>query len=177
MQPNEATQSLNQYLTFFLAGEEYAVSLLQVTEIIECSTLTKVPGAPAWIRGVLNLRGSVVPVVDLAIKFGLPQTEITRRTCVIIVELRVDDERLVMGVMADAVHQVAELRPEEIQTAPAFGPKVRVDCILGMGVSNGKFIVLLDIDRILSSSDILAASTATEVENADAVAPVDVAVA
>ena len=158
MLPNEATTSLNQYLTFFLAGEEYAISILKVTEIIECTSLTKVPGAPVWIRGVLNLRGAVVPVVDLATKFGLSHTTVTPRTCVVIVELRVDDERAVMGVMADAVHQVVELSPDEIQGAPSFGPKVRVDCILGMGINNGKFVVLLDIDRILSSSDILAAS-------------------
>ena len=162
MQTNEATQSLNQYLTFFLAGEEYAISILQVTEIIECTMLTKVPGAPAWIRGVLNLRGAVVPVVDLAIKFGLPHTVVTPRTCVVIVELHVDDERLMMGVMADAVRQVVELSPSEIQSAPSFGPKVRVDCILGMGVNNGKFVVLLDIDRILSSTEILAAASANE---------------
>jgi len=161
MQTNEATQSLNQYLTFFLAGEEYAISILQVTEIIECTMLTKVPGTPAWIRGVLNLRGAVVPVVDLATKFGLGPTAVTRRTCVIIVELLVDGERLMMGVMADWVRQVIELGPTEIQSAPSFGPKVRVDCILGMGVNNGKFVVLLDIDRILSSTEVLAASTAT----------------
>ena len=164
MQVNETTQSLNQYLTFSLAGEEYGVSILQVTEIIECSTLTKVPGTPMWIRGVLNLRGSVVPVVDLATKFGLGPTAMTRRTCVIIVELHVDGERLMMGVMADWVRQVIELGASEIQTTPAFGPKVRVDCILGMGVNNGKFVVLLDIDRILSSNEILAASSAAEVE-------------
>ena len=103
MQINETTQSLNQYLTFYLADEEYAISVLKVTEIIECVTLTKVPGAPSWIRGVLNLRGAVVPVVDLAVKFGLEPREVTRRSCVIIVELQIDDERLVMGVVADSV--------------------------------------------------------------------------
>lgn len=169
MQINETTQSLNQYLTFYLADEEYAISVLKVTEIIECVTLTKVPGAPSWIRGVLNLRGAVVPVVDLAVKFGLEQREVTRRSCVIIVELQVDDERLVMGVMADAVHQVVELAPHEIQAAPSFGPSVRVDCILGMGTSNGKFVCLLDIDRILSSNEILTVATAgdEEVEEID----------
>ena len=161
---NEATPSLNQYLTFSLAGEEYGISILQVTEIIECSTLTKVPGAPMWIRGVLNLRGSVVPVVDLATKFGLGPTALTRRTCVIIVELHADGERLMMGVMADWVRQVIDLGQNEIQSAPTFGPRVRVDCIQGMGVNNGRFVVLLDIDRILSMNEILAASSAAEVE-------------
>ncbi len=152
---------MNQFLTFFLAGEEYAVTILKVTEIIECAVLTKVPGAPPWVRGVINLRGAVVPVIDLAVKFGLHQTEITRRTCVVLVEVEHDGQRLVLGVMADAVHQVVELGPDQIQPPPSFGPKVRVDCIQGMGDSNGKFVVLLDIDRVLSLSEILAAAEAT----------------
>ncbi|MBV8545329.1 MAG: chemotaxis protein CheW, partial [Acidobacteria bacterium] len=91
-------QANDQYLTFFLAGEEYAISILQVTDIIECGAVTRVPGTPPWIPGVHNLRGTVVPVIDLAIKFGLPATEITRRTCIVIVELRAGDETLIMGV-------------------------------------------------------------------------------
>jgi purine-binding chemotaxis protein CheW len=169
MHANDVVKSFNQYLTFFLAGEEYAITILQVTDIIECGIVTRVPGTPPWIRGVHNLRGTVVPVVDLAIKFGLPATEITRRTCVVIVEIRVDDEALIMGVMADSVHQVVELGPEEIQAAPAFGPRVRVDCVQGMTSSNGKFIVLLDIDRILACDEILTA--ASVVDDAVAAAP------
>ena len=152
---------MNQYLTFFLAGEEYAITILKVTEILECAVLTKVPGAPAWVRGVINLRGAVVPVVDLAVTFGMPQTEITPRTCVVVVEVQSDQERLVLGVMADAVHQVVELGPDQIQPPPSFGAKVRVDCIQGMGDSNGKFVVLLDIDRVLSLTEILAAAEST----------------
>ena len=166
MQLNEAAQSLNQYLTFVLAEEEYAISVLKVTEIMECVALTKVPGAPSWIRGVLNLRGAVVPVVDLAVKFGMARSEVTRRSCVIIVELQFDDERLVMGVMADSVDQVIELAPHQIQPAPSFGPRVRVDCILGMGTNNDKFVCLLDIDRILSSNEILVVSTAGDDDEA-----------
>ena len=138
-------------------GDEYAIGILQVTDIIECGAVTKVPGTPAWIRGVHNLRGAVVPVIDLAVKFGLPPTVVTRRTCIVIVELRVDDEAMIMGVMADAVHQVVELGADDIQPPPAFGPRVSVDCILGMGSSNGKFIVILDIDHVLSTTEILAA--------------------
>lgn len=149
---------MNQYLTFYVAGEEYAVTILKVTEIIECVSLTHVPGTPSWIRGVLNLRGAVVPVVDLAVKFGLAPTELTRRTCVVMVELEHESERLVLGVMADSVHQVVELAPEQIQPPPSFGPKVRVDCIQGMGASGDAFVVLLDIDRVLSSTEILAAA-------------------
>jgi len=155
----------NQFLTFHLAGDEYAVPVLKVTEIIECATLTKVPGTPSWIRGVLNLRGSVAPVIDLAVKFGLAPTTVTRRTCVVMVEMEHDGERHVLGVMTDAVDQVVELGPDDIQPPPSFGPKVRVDCIQGMGNHNGRFVVLLDIDRVLSSFEILAAieETAEEV--------------
>jgi purine-binding chemotaxis protein CheW len=151
-------QANDQYLTFFLAGEEYAITILQVTDIIECGAVTRVPGTPPWIRGVHNLRGTVVPVIDLAIKFGLPATEITRRTCIVIVELKADDETLVMGVMADSVHQVVDFTSEQIQQPPAFGPRVRVDCLLGMASSNGKFVLMLDIDRVFSSDEIVAAS-------------------
>jgi purine-binding chemotaxis protein CheW len=174
MQPSATTQSLNQYLTFFLAGEEYAITILQVTDIIECGVVTRVPGTPPWIRGVHNLRGAVVPVIDLAIKFGLPPTEVARQTCVIILEIRVDDEILIMGVMADSVHQVVELGPGQIQAAPAFGPRVRVDCVLGMAATNGKFIVLLDIDRILASDEILSAVSAAADELLPAAARLDV---
>jgi purine-binding chemotaxis protein CheW len=174
MHATTVSQSLDQFLTFFVADEEYAISVLKVTEIIECGALTKVPGAPAWIRGVINLRGSVVPVVDLAIKFGLPATVITPRTCVVVVEIRAEDERLVLGVMADAVHQVFDIQPGDIQPSPAFGVRVRVDCILGMGSVSGKFVVILDIDHILSSNDLLAA---TAVAGEEATVPVAAEVA
>jgi purine-binding chemotaxis protein CheW len=152
-------QANDQYLTFFLAGEEYAITILQVTDIIECGVVTRVPGTPPWIRGVHNLRGTVVPVIDLAIKFGLPATGITRRTCVVIVELRVDDEAVIMGVMADSVHQVVDFTAEQIQPAPSFGPRVRASFLLGMAsTSDARFVLLLDIDRIFSSDEILAAS-------------------
>src|SRR6266849_2055648 len=160
------SQSLDQFLTFFLAEEEYAISVLKVTEIIECGELTKVPATPAWIRGVINLRGAVVPVVDLAIKFGLPHTAVTPRTCVVVVEITIDEERLVLGVMADSVHQVLDIPPGVIQPPPSFGPKVRVDCIIGMGSGGGKFVVILDIDHILSSNEVLAATEAADIDDA-----------
>lgn len=161
---------MNQYLTFYVAGEEYAVTILKVTEIIECVSLTHVPGTPSWIRGVLNLRGAVVPVVDLAVKFGLAPTLLTRRTCVVMVEIEHDAERLVLGVMADSVHQVVELGSDQIQPPPSFGPKVRVDCIEGMGSNGDTFVVLLDIDRVLSSSEILAASVVEDGAEAEEIA-------
>lgn len=176
MQETEAIQPVHQYLSFFLGGDEYAVRIVHVREIIECTSLTRVPGAPAWIRGVLNLRGLVVPVVDLSVKFGLTPEKITRRSCVVILELRFEDGPAVIGIIADAVHQVLDLAPDAIQPPPSFGPKVRVDCILGMGDSNGKFVVLLDIDRILSSSEIVAAADAAQADALQEPAPQQVAV-
>ncbi len=173
METKETKQPVNQYLSFFLAGDRYAIGIQRIREIIECAALTRVPGAPLWIRGVLNLRGSVVPVIDLATKFGLSRTVITRCTCVIIVELHFDNELAVMGVMADAVDQVLELGPADIQPPPPFGPKVRVDCIEGMGDSNDKFVVLLNTDRIFTSSELLAASQAARPETKKEIAALE----
>jgi purine-binding chemotaxis protein CheW len=139
-----------QYLSFQLAGEEFAFGILRVKEILEYDTITRVPNAPAAVRGVINLRGSVVPVVDLALLFGLPATAVTKRTCVVIVEARVDGQDLVMGVLADAVSQVMELADGAIEPPPAFGSRVRVEYLVGMGKLDArKFVLILDIDRLL----------------------------
>ena len=139
-----------QYLTFQLAGEEFAFGILRVKEILEYDTITRVPNAPVTVRGVINLRGSVVPVVDLGLLFGLPATTVTKRTCVVIVEARLDDRDLVMGVLADAVSQVMDLTPDAIEPPPAFGSRVRVEYLVGMGkVDARKFVLILDIDRLL----------------------------
>ena len=144
-----------QYLTFHLAGEEYAIGILRVREIIPYGTLTKVPQAPISIRGVINLRGSVVPVVDLACKFGLPASPVTARTCVVIVEVSVDEETTVMGIMADSVSQVIELAPGDILPAPPFGAPVRMDFLSGMGTAGNKFVLILDIDKVLSTLELI----------------------
>ncbi len=153
----------SQYLTFFVAGEEYAIGILKVREVIEYDTLTSVPSVPPCIRGVINLRGSVVPVIDLALKLGLPACEITRRTCIVIVEVRrpEDGELTVMGVMADAVSQVVAFTPEDIEPAPDFGTRVRLDLLLGMGRMGKKFALLLDSDRLLATEELLSVATAT----------------
>jgi purine-binding chemotaxis protein CheW len=161
----------DQFLSFLAAGDEYAISILQVTDIIECGALSKVPGSPAWIRGVHNLRGAVVPVIDLAVKFGLPATVVTRRTCIVIVELRVEDEPVVMGVMADSVNQVIAFGTGDIQAAPAFGPRVQGACLKGMGSAGGRFIYILDIDHVVSSNDVLAAGRATSLADSAALRP------
>jgi purine-binding chemotaxis protein CheW len=161
-----ATQSTHseqsQYLGFHIAGEEYAIGILRVREILEYDTVTRVPTTPPSIRGVINLRGSVVPVVDLAVKLGLAESVVTKRSCVVVVEIVLEGERTVMGLLADAVSQVIDLPAAEIEPPPPFGTRIRVECLLGMGRAGKKFVLLLDIDRILSSDDVAAAQTAVD---------------
>lgn len=154
---NELEQT--QYLTFQLAGEEYAIGILQVKEIIAYGILTQVPQTPRSIRGVINLRGNVVPVADLAVKFGLPPSRVTDRSCVIIVETNPAAEKIVMGVVADAVNQVIDLPAQEILPAPAFGTHIRLDFLRGMGKAGQRFVLVLDIDKVLAAEDINLTTT------------------
>jgi purine-binding chemotaxis protein CheW len=165
-----------QYLTFLLAGEEYAISILEAKEIIEYDTVTAVPKTPKWIRGVINLRGSVVPVVDLGVKFGMGERPITKSTCIIIVEEHSDSHNTLMGVMADAVSQVMNIAVGDIQEAPAFGTRIKVDFLQGMAQLGKKFALVLDIGKVLSADEVLdlteAATNVVEVENnAESTAP------
>lgn len=148
-----------QYLSFFVAGEEYGIEILRVREIIEWGTVTRVPGAPASIRGVINLRGAVVPVVDLAVKLGLPASAVSRRSCVVVLEIELDGKRTVMGIMADAVSQLLELSAKDIEPPPQFGTRMQVEYLRGMGKAGDKFALLLDVDRVLTSGEILAAAS------------------
>jgi purine-binding chemotaxis protein CheW len=145
-----------QYLTFFLTDEEYAVNIQKVKEIIEYSSVTKVPKVPRWIRGVINLRGNVVPVVDLAVRFGLDERPITKTNCIVIVEVQQESENTVMGLIADAVNQVIELNPEDIEQPPAFGTRVRLEYLAGMGKLGKKFALILNIDRVMSAVELLS---------------------
>jgi purine-binding chemotaxis protein CheW len=147
-----------QYLSFFVAGEEYAIGILQVREIIEYESVTRVPGSPEWIRGVTNLRGSVLPVVDLAMKFGLPPSTPSRRSCIVVVEVAFQEEKLVMGLLADAVGQVLDVGPGDIEPPPAFGTPVHAGYLSGLGKAGKKFILLLNIDRLLNSQELRVAS-------------------
>ena len=149
----------SQYLTFFIADEEYAVGILQAKEIIQYDTVTKVPRTPPWIRGVINLRGGVVPVVDLAVKFGLPETQVTGSTCIVITEVELEGEETVMGLLADSVSQVIELKPDDVEPPPAFGTGVHADYLRGMGKSGKKFVLMLDTDKVLSTDELLATTT------------------
>jgi purine-binding chemotaxis protein CheW len=145
-----AAGEAHQYLTFLLSGEMYAVGILNAKEIIEYSNLTEIPMMPAFIRGVINLRGSVVPVVDLSARFGHTQSEIGKRTCIVIVEVLQGDDKNDLGIMVDAVSEVLEIPGSEIEPPPSFGAKIRADFIAGMGKIGGKFVILLDIQRVLS---------------------------
>jgi purine-binding chemotaxis protein CheW len=159
----ETTQETGrgQYLTFDIGGHDLGVAVLRVREIIEYETVTRVPSTPAWIRGVINLRGSVVPVVDLGVKFGLSDSPVTRRTCIVMVDVDLDGQRTTMGVVADAVSQVIELGPDDLKNPPTFGSWVRVDFLHGMASMDGRFILILDIDRVLSARELLLASEAS----------------
>lgn len=162
--------AVQQYLTFHMAGEEYAIGILQVREITQFDALTRVPSAPAWVRGVINLRGNVVPVVDLSVKFGLGAGEITRWTCLVIVEVILRGEPLVMGLMADAVSQVMELSDEDIEPPPAFGTRARGEQLTGLARMGSKFALILDIDGVLDEDEVavLAAAEAQGREPDDA---------
>jgi purine-binding chemotaxis protein CheW len=143
-----------QYLTFTLGGEMFAVAILNVKEIIEFGSVTEIPMMPGFIRGVINLRGAVVPVIDLSCRFGGKSTEVARRTCIIIVELNEGDVKQDIGVMVDAVSEVLEIAQSEIEPSPSFGAKIRTDFISGMGKVNGKFVIILDVARVLSIEEI-----------------------
>ena len=153
---NQLSASAVQYLTFITAGEEYAISIVKVTEIVEYEAVTTVPNTPLWIRGVTNLRGRVVPVVDLAVKFGLPASGISKFSCIIITEVMFEGENLTMGVLADSVSQVIELSADEIEQTPPFGTRVKTEFLLGMGALGKKFCLILDIDKVLSADEMLA---------------------
>lgn len=146
-----------QYLSFTLAGGDYAVGILQVKEILQYDTVTRVPSVPASVRGVINLRGSVVPVIDLAVKFGLAPMPVTNRTCVLIVEAQLESERAVMGVLADSVREVLELGSADIEAPPTFGTAVKVEFITGMAKVGKGFVLLLDLDKVISAKEKAAA--------------------
>ncbi|MGZ8184774.1 MAG: chemotaxis protein CheW [Methylobacter sp.] len=145
-----------QYLTFMLSGETYAISILRIKEIIQYGQLTEVPRMPEFIRGVINLRGAVVPVIDLSARFGKPPTAVGRRNCIIIIEVALGTETQSVGVMVDAVNAVLEIPGSEIEPAPTFGTNIRADFIAGMGKINGKFVIILNIQHVLSMDDMEA---------------------
>jgi purine-binding chemotaxis protein CheW len=152
-----------QYLTFMLGGEMFALGILAVKEIIEYGGLTEVPMMPACVRGIINLRGAAVPVVDLSARFGKPLTTAGRRTCVVIVEIDTDDGQRVLGLIVDAVNAVLDIDAADIAPPPTFGARIRTDFIEGMAKVNGKFVVLLAVQKVLSLDDVTALSEMTAI--------------
>ncbi len=153
-QPQQATQ----FLSFNVAGSDYGLPILKVREILSYEGSTPVPGTPESIRGVVNVRGAVVPVVDLAVKFGRGATDATKRTCVLVVEAVSGGENLTVGLLASAVNEVVELAAGDVEPPPAFGSGVKVDYLLGLGKTVAGFVLLLDLDRVLSASETAAAT-------------------
>jgi purine-binding chemotaxis protein CheW len=159
-----------QYLTFMLGEEMFAIGILSIREIIEYGFVTDVPMTPPFIRGVLNLRGAVVPVVDLAVRFGRPSRENSKRTCIVIVDIEADDgAQQQMGVVVDAVNEVLEIADGDIEPPPEFGARIRNDFIKSMGKIDGKFVVILDLNRVLSVEEVAViagvANSATAITN------------
>jgi len=155
-QTQHVLQEPRQFLTFLVAGEVFAADILHIKEIIEYGQLTVVPLMPAFIRGVINLRGTVVPVIDLAVRLGGQRTAVTRRTCIIIIEVTTSGEegRQVIGMLVDAVNQVLEISSADIEPPPLFGARIRAQFLLGMGKVHDRFIILLDVDRVLAVEEI-----------------------
>ena len=143
-----------QYLTFKLADEVFAFDVAKVREILELVSITKVPQTPNFMRGVINLRGSVVPVIDLRLNFGMQCTENTVNTCIIVVEVKLEGETIVLGVLADSVQEVVEMEPDNIEPPPQLGTKLNTKFIKGMGKVDNDFVMILDIDMVFSSEEL-----------------------
>ena len=152
-----------QYLSFVLQDEVFAIDIGKIREVLEFTSVTKVPQMPPFMRGVINLRGGVVPVVDMKLKFGMGSTEKTINTCVIITEVVTDDgEKTVLGALADSVKEVFDLHNEDIEPAPKIGTQLKTEFLKGMGRKGEEFMLLLDVDSVFSLADIEAVSGANE---------------
>jgi purine-binding chemotaxis protein CheW len=142
-----------KYLTFSLAGEEYGIVILKVKEIIGMMPITPVPKTPFFIKGVINLRGKVIPVADLRLKFDMEEMDYTERTCIIVVEIREGSGHILMGIVVDSVSEVLNIKNGEIEDTPAFGTRMDTDYILGLAKTGGGVKILLDIDKVFGSED------------------------
>lgn len=143
-----------KYLTFSLAGEEYGIGILKIKEIIGMMPITSVPQTPEFVKGVINLRGKVIPVTDLRLRFGIEEIEYTERTCIIVVEVQKTNSSVLIGVVVDAVSEVLNIKEAEIEDTPTFGSKLNTKYILGMAKMEGGVKILLDIDHVLSGSEV-----------------------
>lgn len=148
------SESTNQYLTFTLGEEVFALDIASVREVLEYTTITKVPRTPEAMRGVINLRGRAVPVVDVRLKFGMPETQRTVNTCIIIVEVQLGDQETVLGALADSVKEVMDIEPKDIEPAPRMGTSIEADFIQGIGKHGDDFIIILDIDKVFNEDEL-----------------------
>jgi purine-binding chemotaxis protein CheW len=160
---------MRQYLTFRLGDETFAIEGAKVREVLDLTSITAIPRTPEFMRGVINLRGSVVPVVDLRLCLEMSKTESTLNTCIVVVEMLLDDEAIVVGVLADSVEEVLDFEPEQIEPAPHIGGHIRTDFTRGIGKRDAQFIIILDIDRVFSSDELAAMQVQ---DRTGAVAPV-----
>ncbi len=156
----ETRQDQHQYLTFVLGRETFAMGILCIKEILEYSTPTEIPMMPRFIRGVVNLRGAAVPVVDLCARFNRPASPVTKKSCIVIVEVGAGELRQVVGVVVDAVSEVLEIANADIEPPPSFGASIRADFIQGMGKVRNKFVIILDAERVLSAEEMQAIAAA-----------------
>ena len=164
---NDETQTMDQavkaiteregkYLTFSLNNEEYGIGILKIKEIIGMMPITTVPQTPEFVKGVINLRGKVIPVVDLRLRFGMDTIDYTERTCIIVVEIEGESGTVMIGIVVDAVSEVLNIKGEDIEETPTFGTKLNTEYILGMAKMEGGVKILLDIDRVLSAEEVSA---------------------
>ena len=162
-----AQAEVRQFLTFQLAGETFAIGILRIREILEYIKPTSVPLMPPFIRGVMNLRGAVVPVIDLSLRFARDETAIHRRTCIVIMEVEHEEQWQLIGVLVDAVHEVLAIPDDAIEPPPQFGSKIRVDFIDGMARLDDHFVVLLNVDKVLSVHEMSLLSELSRQEEAE----------
>ena len=148
-----------QYLTFKLGNEVFATEVAKVREVLDFTTVTEIPRTPEFMSGVINLRGSVVPVVDLRLCLQMSKTIRTRNTCIVVVEVLLENELIVIGALADSVEEVIDLEPDQIELPPRIGTQIRTDFIKGMGKRDAQFIMILDIDRVFSADELIATRT------------------
>jgi purine-binding chemotaxis protein CheW len=153
MKSSHATET-RQYLTFTLDSESFALDIVKVREVLDFTKITRVPRTPEFMKGVINLRGSVVPVIDMRLKFGMEAKEETIDTCIVIVEVEIEGDPLIIGAIADSVQEVMELGPQQIEPPPKLGTRLKTDFIQGMGKLNDKFLIILDISKVFSADEL-----------------------
>jgi len=151
---DNATTETAQYLTFSLGEEEFALEITKVREVMDYTNITRVPRMPEFLNGVINLRGNVVPVIDLRLKLGMSATEKTLDTCIVIMEIKVDGEPIDMGALTDSVQEVIDLDPAQIEPPPRLGTKLNTEFIQGMGKRDDKFLIILNIDKVLAGDEL-----------------------